>query len=84
MEHPSHLGSCPVIKKTNLCYINACFPAAALITSHEYTLIEISDLLGYSSYRYFAQVYKKYQHCLPAQTAAMACSAASSSREAEK
>lgn len=58
--------------------------AAALITSHEYTLIEISDLLGYSSYRYFAQVYKKYQHCLPAQTAAMACSAASSSREAEK
>ena len=46
--------------------------AAALITSHEYTLVEISDLLGYSSYRHFAQVYRKYQHCLPSQTASAA------------
>lgn len=58
--------------------------AATLITSHEYTLVEISDLLGYSSYRYFAQVYKKYQHCLPAQTAARAFSASPSSPEAQK
>ena len=45
--------------------------AMSLITTHEYSLVEISDLLGYSSYRYFAQVYKKYQGCLPSQTAAM-------------
>lgn len=42
--------------------------AEKLIVSHQYSLVAIADMLGYSSYRYFAKVYKKYQHCLPTET----------------
>ena len=42
--------------------------AEKLIVSHQYSLVEIADMLGYSSYRYFAKVYKKYRHCLPTET----------------
>ena len=39
--------------------------AIELIYSHEYTMVEIADLLGYSSYHYFARVFKKYKGFLP-------------------
>lgn len=39
--------------------------AEELIHSRTYSLLEISDLLGYSSYSYFCKVYKKYKHCSP-------------------
>ena len=42
--------------------------AEALILGRGYSLTEISDLLGYSSYSYFSRVYKKYKHCLPGET----------------
>ena len=43
--------------------------AESLISGRTYSLLEISDMLGYSSYRYFSKVYKKYKHCLPSETA---------------
>lgn len=42
--------------------------AEALILGRGYSLTEIADLLGYSSYHYFCRVYKKYKHCLPQET----------------
>lgn len=45
--------------KTNL--------AEELIHSRNYSLMEISDLLGYSSYNYFCKVYKKYKRRLPSE-----------------
>lgn len=42
--------------------------AEALILGRGYSLTEIADLLGYSSYSYFSRVYKKYKHCLPGET----------------
>lgn len=39
--------------------------AEELIHSSNYSLLEISDLLGYSSYNYFYKVYRKYKHCAP-------------------
>lgn len=41
--------------------------ARTLILRRGYSLMEISDMLGYSSYHYFCKVFKKYQHCLPSQ-----------------
>ena len=41
--------------------------ADQLRISGEYSFAEIADILGYSSYRYFAQVYKKYRGVLPNQ-----------------
>lgn len=42
--------------------------AEALILARGYSLTEIADLLGYSSYNYFCRVYKKYKGCLPKET----------------
>ena len=42
--------------------------AEALILGRGYSLTEIADLLGYSSYNYFCRVYKKYKGCLPKET----------------
>lgn len=42
--------------------------AESLIFARGYSLTEIADLLGYSSYSYFCRVYKKYKHCLPKET----------------
>ena len=39
--------------------------AEEMIHSRNYSLLEVSDLLGYSSYNYFCKVYKKYKHCAP-------------------
>lgn len=39
--------------------------AEELIHYRHYSLLEISDLLGYSSYSYFCKVYRKYKHCAP-------------------
>lgn len=41
--------------------------AKTLILRRCYSLMEISDMLGYGSYHYFCKVFKKYQHCLPSQ-----------------
>ena len=42
--------------------------ADSMIRSRNYSLREICDLLGYSNYSYFCQLYKKYKHCLPGKT----------------
>ncbi len=42
--------------------------AEELILGRGYSLTEIADLLGYSSYSYFSRVYKKYKGCLPRET----------------
>ena len=39
--------------------------AEDLMQSRTYSMMEISDLLGYSSYNYFCKVYKKYKHQSP-------------------
>ena len=39
--------------------------ADTLIPQHSYSLTEIADILGYSSYDYFRKIYKKYKHRLP-------------------
>jgi YesN/AraC family two-component response regulator len=41
--------------------------AKTLILRRCYSLMEISDMLGYGSYHYFCKVFKKYQHRLPSQ-----------------
>lgn len=41
--------------------------AHTLILRRTFSLMEISDMLGYGSYHYFCKVFKKYQHCLPSQ-----------------
>lgn len=41
--------------------------AKTLILRRAFSLMEISDMLGYGSYHYFCKVFKKYQHCLPSQ-----------------
>lgn len=48
--------------------------AESLILARTYSLTEIADLLGYSSYHYFSRVYKKYKGCLPKEAARMAAS----------
>ncbi|MFQ7263326.1 MAG: helix-turn-helix domain-containing protein [Lachnospiraceae bacterium] len=45
--------------------------AEKLIVSHQYSLVAIANMLGYSSYRYFAKVYKKYRHCPPQRRCAL-------------
>lgn len=39
--------------------------AYTLILQRQYTLTEISDMLGYKNYQYFCRVFKKYKGCLP-------------------
>lgn len=41
--------------------------AEELIDKRNYSLMEVSDLLGYSSYPYFCKVFKKYKHRRPSQ-----------------
>jgi len=41
--------------------------ARTLILRRTFSLMEISDMLGYGSYHYFCKVFRKYQHCLPSQ-----------------
>lgn len=42
--------------------------AESLIRSHTYSLMEVSDMVGYPNYNSFCRVYKKYKHCLPKDT----------------
>ncbi len=41
--------------------------AANLIKRQAFSLTEIADMLGFSSYAYFCSVFKKYKNCAPSQ-----------------